>query len=69
MNTLLDGTTFGDDTIAYTRVEASDDHEDLRMTDVHGGALPGLDLRVAVGSWLPRSTKFPSSPKTARRPR
>jgi len=66
MNTLLDGTTFGDDAIAYAPVRASDDHEDLRMTDAQGDPLPGLDLRVAVGAWLPRSKKLPSTPKTAR---
>jgi len=66
MNTLLDGTTFGDESIAYATVRASDDHEDLRMTGADGAHLPGLDIRVTVGSWLPRVKNLPSTPKTAR---
>ena len=66
MNTLFDGATFGDDAIAYVPVEASDDHEFLRMTDADGDVLSGLDIRVAVGPWLPRTKKLPSTPMTAR---
>ena len=66
MNTLLEGTTFGDDAIGYVQVDASDDHEDLRMLGADGRPVPGLDIRVAVGSWLPRSKNLPNVPKTAR---
>ena len=66
MNTLLEGTTFGDDAIGYVPVEASDAHQGLRMTGADGRPVPGLDIRVAVGSWLPRSKNVPNTPKTAR---
>jgi exodeoxyribonuclease V beta subunit len=66
MNTFFDGATFGDDAIAYVPVEASDEHEPLRMTGTGGQSLSGLDIRIAVGSWLPRARNLPSTPKTAR---
>ena len=66
MNTFFDGATFGDDAIAYVPVKASDDHELLHMTEADGRSASGLDIRVAVGPWLPRVKNLPSTPKTAR---
>ena len=66
MHRFFDGATFGDDAIAYVPVRASEEHDALRMRDAGGRSLSGLDIRVAVGDWLPRTKNLPITPRTAR---
>ena len=64
---LFDGATFGDAAIGYVEVGAAAANEGLGMTTAGGGEpFPSLEVRVPVGSQLPRTTKGPSVPKTAR---
>ena len=66
MHAFFAGATFGDDAIAYVPVVSSEEHEHQRMTGRDAQPLSGLDIRVAVGLWLPRSRNLPNTPRTAR---
>ena len=63
---VFSGATFGSADIGYVDVAASPARENLRMTGPDGGSLSGLAVRVAVGPWLPRARKLPSTPGTGR---
>ncbi len=55
LEALLNGTTFGNPTIAFQPVEASSDHEDLRMRNSDGGPIPALSIRLAIGPDIERT--------------
>jgi exodeoxyribonuclease V beta subunit len=63
---LFDGATFGNPAIGYVEVGAAPVHEDLRMMTGGGDPFPGLEIRVPLGSTLPRTSKGPDAGKTAR---
>jgi len=64
---LFDGATFGDAAIGYVEVGAAAANEELRMTTAGGREpFPSLEVRVPVGSQLPRTARGPSSGKTGR---
>ncbi len=63
---LLSGVTFGDPAIAFTDVAAAPGHDRRRLVDQHGEALPALDLRLALGDDIGRTTKGHASSADAR---
>ena len=55
LNTLFDGTTFGDGRIAYSPVEPSPGNRDRRLADDRGGDYPPLSIRLALGPDIQRT--------------
>ncbi len=60
------GGTFGSAAIGYVDVEAAPANRDQRMVRDGGPPYPGLEIRVPIGSRLPRKGKLPDTPKTGR---
>jgi len=57
IGTLLNGTTFGDASIAFTPVKPAPNHEALRIRDHNGDPIPALSIRLAVGPTIARNGK------------
>ncbi len=57
IDTLLDGATFGDPSIAFSRVRPSPHNEPLRILDSEGSSIPALSIRLAVGASITRTAK------------
>jgi exodeoxyribonuclease V beta subunit len=55
--TLLRGTTFGDEAIAFSDVLAAPAHRDRRLHDADGEPWPAISLRLAIDAGLPRTTR------------
>lgn len=63
---MFEGATFGDPAIGYVEVGAAPVNEHRRMATSDEVQFPGLEIRVPLGSQLPRTTRAPDAGKTAR---
>jgi exodeoxyribonuclease V beta subunit len=59
LNTLLDGTTFGEDKIAYVPVESSPANQAKRLEDQRGGSFAPLSIRLALGPTIRQNKTRP----------
>jgi exodeoxyribonuclease V beta subunit len=59
LRVLLEGATFGDDSISFTPTRVAPLHAPQRMTDADGRDLPALSLRLALGHDIERNTARP----------
>ncbi len=67
LNVLFDGTTFGDDRIAYAPVEPAPANATKRLVDERGATYPSLSIRLALGPDIRRGQRGASETTDAKR--